>query len=146
MSATQWTDEIRKEMTDLYIEQMEVLGNDGNKSMDVVNGIRDSFASEGKTFTANAIRLMLMSQKRPTEEDPVGNVYIKKTSAASPASGGASSTSGGTARISKAEAQKQLVDAISAINPDLVDNSIIEKLTGKAAQYLTGVVLSINGE
>lgn len=142
--AAKWTDEIRKEMADDYIEKMEIAGNDGNKSMDIVNEIRESFAQKGEAFTSNAIRLMLMAQKRPTDEDPIGIVYIKKTAGSTPASSGTSaSTSSGTAKLSKAEAQKQLSDAISAINPDLVDSSIIDKMTGKAAQYFMGVVLEI---
>lgn len=145
--AQQWTEALRTEITDEYIEKMEILGNDGNKSMDIVNEIRESFAIQGKTFTANAIRLMLMKQRRPTESDSEGIVYIKKSTASSPAAG--SSSSGGTAKLSKAEAQKQLKDVISAINPELVGeegDAIIDKMTGKAAQYFTGVVLSLNGE
>lgn len=141
--AAVWTDEIRKEMTDAYIEKME--GKDGNESMAIVNEIQSEFANQGQTFTANAIRLMLMAQRRPTEDDAEGIVYIKKPTGAA-ASSGTSGKSVGTAKISKAEAQKQLSDVISAVNPDLVDSAIIEKLTGKAAQYLTGVILSINGE
>lgn len=143
--ATKWTDELRNEITDLYIEKMEALENDGNKSADVINEIRESLTVDGHTFTANAIRLMLMAQRRPTEEDSEGIVYIKKPAGASTASSGSSGKSGGgTARVSKAEAQKQLTDAISAINPELVDAAIIEKLTGKAAQYFTGVILELN--
>jgi hypothetical protein len=73
--ATKWTDELRKEITDEYIEKMSILDNDGNKSMDIVNEIRESFKDSGHTFTSNAIRLMLMGQRRPTEEDAEGAVY-----------------------------------------------------------------------
>lgn len=87
-----------------------------------------------------------MAQRRPTEEDSEGIVYIKKPAGASStaSSGSSGKSGGGTARVSKAEAQKQLTDAISAINPELVDAAIIEKLTGKAAQYFTGVILELN--
>lgn len=140
--ATQWTDELRAEITDEYIEKMDILGNDGNKSMDIVNEIRESFSNEGKTFTANAIRLMLMGQRRPTEEDSEGLVYIKKTAAVATKG----TTSGGSAKLSKADAQQQLKTVISAINPELANDEIIDKMTGKAAQYFTGVILSLNGE
>ena len=142
--AAEWTDEIRNDMVDMYLEIME--GKDGTASAGAINEILDHYRNEkGLTFTSNSIRIMLQKQKRPTEDDPEGSVYVKKPAGATTASSGskASGSSGGTAKLSKAEAQKQLGDAIAAINPNLVDNAIIEKLTGKAAQYFIGVILEV---
>ena len=59
-------------------------------------------------------------------------VYVKKTPAAS-SNGGGSSSTGGT-RISKAAAQEDLIAALTDAGIE-IDNDIVEKLTGKAAQY-----------
>lgn len=141
--STVWTDELKAEITDLYIDNMQVLDNDGSKSMNVVNQIREEFADKGQVFTANAIRMMLMKQKRPTEANPEGKVYIPKPTGSAATSG--STKSAGTARVSKADAQAALRSAISAIDPALVDEDLITKATGKAAQYFTGIIISAQG-
>ena len=64
-------------------------------------------------------------------------VYVKKTPAASSSSGGSASTGG--SRVSKAAAQEALVSALTDIGAE-IDNDIVEKLTGKAAQYFAGVL------
>ena len=75
------------------------------------------------------------------EESPNGvrmiltkaGVYVKK----SPASGGSKTgTSGGSGggRVSKAAAQESLIAAITDAGQE-VDEDVISKLTGKAAQY-----------
>ena len=66
-------------------------------------------------------------------------VYVKKT----PASGGSKSNGSGGGRVSKADAQEALASAISDAGQE-VDDSIISKLTGKAAVYLTGIVNNLN--
>ena len=64
-------------------------------------------------------------------------VYIKKDpAAASP------SKASGTTRVSKADAQESLVAAIRDAGGE-VDEEIISKLTGKAAQYFTKVIQDI---
>ena len=68
-------------------------------------------------------------------------VYVKKTPAAS-SNGGGSTSTGGT-RISKVAAQESLVSALTDIGAE-VDSDIVEKLTGKAAQYFAGVILGIS--
>jgi hypothetical protein len=62
-------------------------------------------------------------------------VYVKKTPAAK-ASGGAST--GGT-RVSKQAAQDALTAAITDAGQE-VDEDVVSKLTGKAAQYFTKVL------
>lgn len=79
------------------------------------------------------------------EESPNGvrmiltkaNVYVKKSPAAA-----ASASSGGT-RISKQAACDALIAALTDAGQE-VDEDIISKLTGKAAQYFTGVINSVN--
>ena len=65
--------------------------------------------------------------------------YVKKT----PASGSSKSNGTGGGRVSKADAQEALSSAISDAGLE-VDESIISKLTGKAAVYLTGIVEKLN--
>ena len=64
-------------------------------------------------------------------------VYVKKTPAAKAASTGG--TTGGT-RVSKAAAQEALIAAITDAGKT-VDEEIVSKLTGKAAQYFTTLLV-----
>ena len=68
-------------------------------------------------------------------------VYVKKA----PASGGAAKASNGGSggRVSKAAAIESLSAAISDAGQE-VDQEILDKLTGKAAVYFTGVISAIN--
>ena len=65
-------------------------------------------------------------------------VYVKKA----PATRSAKSNGGGS-RISKADSQQTLKDALSDAGQD-IDGDIIDKLTGKAAVYFAGVINAIN--
>ena len=93
-------------------------------SMEVVKEIADEFEE-----SANGVRMILSK----------AGVYVKKT----PAAGSGTSSSGGSSRVSKAVAQEALVAALTDAGVD-IDNDIVEKLTGKAAQYFAGVVAQIN--
>ena len=81
------------------------------------------------------------------EESPNGvrmiltkaGVYVKKT----PAAKSAGSSSGGT-RVSKADAIESLVSALNDAGQE-VDEDIVNKLTGKAAQYFASVITAVNG-
>jgi hypothetical protein len=64
-------------------------------------------------------------------------VYVKK----SPTRSSSSNSTGG--RVSKADAQNTLRYAIQDAGQE-VDMSIIDKLTGKAAVYITGIINAIN--
>ena len=66
-------------------------------------------------------------------------VYVKKT----PAASGSGTSSNGGSRVSKAAAQEALVAALTDVGAE-IDNDIVEKLTGKAAQYFAGVIGAIN--
>ena len=77
------------------------------------------------------------------EESPNGvrmiltkaGVYIRKTVAAA-------SNGRGSPRVSKADAQQELIAALTS-SGQTVDDDIISKLTGKAAKYFAGVISSI---
>ena len=94
-------------------------------SMEIVKEIADDFGE-----SPNGVRMVLSK----------AGVYVKKT----PASGsGASSSSSGGTRVNKAAAQEALMAAIKDAGAE-VDEDVISKLTGKAAQYFSGVIISLN--
>ena len=84
-------------------------------SMEIVKDIADDFNE-----SPNGVRMVLSK----------AGVYIKKTPAAS---GGAKAAGGGT-RVSKAGAQEALIAALTDAGQE-VDEDVVSKLTGKAAQY-----------
>ena len=94
-------------------------------SMEVVKEIADEFEE-----SANGVRMILSK----------AGVYVKKTPAAS---GSGTSSSGGSSRVSKAAAQETLIAALTDAGVE-IDNDIVEKLTGKAAQYFAGVITQVN--
>jgi len=113
-----WTDESKAEAVELYTAEDPT----PETSMEVVKDIADMLGE-----SPNGVRMILTR----------AGVYVKK----SPASGSAKSTGGG--RVSKADAQEALSSALSDAGME-VDESIINKLTGKAAVYLTGIVEKLN--
>jgi|TARA_B110000908_G_scaffold66082_1_gene80035 hypothetical protein len=108
-----WTDEKKAEAVTMYEERDPT----PETSMEIVKEIADEIDE-----SPNGVRMILTK----------AGVYVKKTAAAK-ASGGAATT--GT-RVSKAAAQEALTAAISDAGKS-VDEEIISKLTGKAAQYFT---------
>ena len=94
-------------------------------SMEVVKEIADEFEE-----SANGVRMILSK----------AGVYVKKTPAAG---SGSSLSSGGGSRVSKAAAQETLIAALTDAGVE-IDNDIVEKLTGKAAQYFAGVITQVN--
>ena len=114
-----WTDETKQEAVDMYVEENPTPEN----SMEIVADIAEQLGQ-----TPNGVRMILTK----------AGVYVKKTPAAK-SSGG---STGGT-RVSKADAQDALSAAISDAGHE-VDGSIIEKLTGKAAQYFADIINKIN--
>ena len=109
-----WTDELKAEAVNLY-EQAEPTPEN---SMEIVKDIADELDQ-----SPNGVRMILTK----------AGVYVKKTPAAKASTG--SSPTGGT-RVSKAAAQEALIAAITDAGKS-VDEEIISKLTGKAAQYIT---------
>lgn len=114
-----WTDEQKEQLVADYVAAEPTAEN----SMEIV----EELAAE-MDQSPNGARIILSR----------AGVYIKKGSATN-----AKSSGGGGSRVSKADAQKTLSDAIDAVG-GTVDESIIEKLTGKAAVYLAGIINNTN--
>jgi len=113
-----WDDDKKAEAVRMYEEQEPT----PETSMEIVKEIADELDE-----SPNGVRMILTK----------AGVYIKKSPAAGASSG--SSTGGGTARVSKQAMQDELTAAITDLGQE-ADNDIISKLSGKAAQYLAGVM------
>jgi transposase-like protein len=115
-----WTDESKQEAVEMYLEQEPT----PETSMEVVKDIAEHLGE-----SPNGVRMILTK----------AGVYVKK----SPATGAAKSSGGGSARVSKADAAEALTSALSDAGQE-IDADIIDKLTGKASVYFTGVINNIN--
>ena len=113
-----WTDESKAEAVELYTNENPT----PETSMEIVKDIADQLGE-----SPNGVRMILTK----------AGVYVKKTPAAK-SSGG---SSGGT-RVSKQAAQDALVAAITDAGAE-VDEDVVSKLTGKAAQYFTKVLTAV---
>ena len=117
-----WDDDKKAAVIAAYEEQNPTPEN----SMEIVKEIADEYDE-----SPNGVRMILSK----------AGVYVKKTPAAS--GSGTSSSGGSGSRVSKAAAQEALVAALTDVGAE-IDNDIVEKLTGKAAQYFAGVIGAIN--
>jgi len=115
-----WTDEKKSAVIEAY----EAAEPTPENSMEIVKEIADEYEE-----SPNGVRMILTK----------AGVYIKKT----PAAGKTASAPTGSTRVSKADAQESLTAAITSAGQD-VDDEIISKLTGKAAQYFATVIAAIN--
>ena len=113
-----WTDEKKQEAIDMYVEQEPTPEN----SMEIVADIAEQLEE-----SPNGVRMILTK----------AGVYVRKTPAAK-SSGGS-----GGGRVSVADAQSSLTDALNDAGQE-VDSAIISKLTGKAAVYFTTVINNLN--
>ena len=113
-----WTDEKKAEVIEAY----EAANPTPETSMEIVKDIADEFEE-----SPNGVRMVLTK----------AGVYVKKA----PASGGSkpASNGGSGGRVSKAAAIEALSAAISDAGQE-VDEEIVSKLTGKAAQYFAGII------
>jgi hypothetical protein len=115
-----WDEDKRAEAVSMYEEAEPTPEN----SMEIVKQIAEDLGE-----SPNGVRMVLTK----------AGVYVKKA----PAAGGSSkSTSGGT-RVSKAAAVEALAAALSDAGQE-VDEDIVSKLTGKAAQYFTNIIQALN--
>ena len=115
-----WDDDKKAAVIAAYEEQNPTPEN----SMEIVKELADEFDE-----SPNGVRMILSK----------AGVYVKKT----PAAGGSSgSTSTGGTRVSKAAAQEALIAAITDAGQE-VDEDVVSKLTGKAAQYFTTVLSAV---
>lgn len=113
-----WDDAKKAQAIEMYQEREPTPEN----SMEIVAEIAEELGE-----SPNGVRMILSK----------ADVYIKKDAAAS--SGAKSKTTkSGSTRVSKEDAQAQLIAAIEAAGKE-VDSDIISKLTGKAAIYFAGL-------
>ena len=113
-----WDDAKKVDAVEMYTNQEPT----PETSMEVVKEIADELSE-----SPNGVRMILTR----------AGVYVKKATTRS------SSNSTGGGRVSKADAQNTLRDAIQDAGQE-VDMDIIDKLTGKAAVYITGIINAIN--
>jgi|DEB0MinimDraft_12_1074336.scaffolds.fasta_scaffold66325_2 hypothetical protein len=129
-----WTDEKRKLVVDSYVTTMETeYTTDEDRAKSSVEVVKDLADTHGET--PNGVRQMLSS----------AGVYIKATPAKSKSTTPATGT-GGT-RVNKAEAIQTLRNLIlqATESPESLDEDILGKMTGKAAQYFAGILLQATG-
>ena len=110
-----WDDNKKAQAVEMYEEQNPT----PETSMEIVAEIAEELEE-----SPNGVRMILTN----------AGVFIKKAQA----NGNGGASSGGT-RVSKQAAQDALIAAINDKGLD-VDEDIISKLTGKAAQYFTGLL------
>ena len=106
-----WTDESKARAVSMYESQDPT----PETSMEIVKDIAEELDE-----SPNGVRMILTK----------AGVYVKKTPAAKASTG----TASGSTRVSKVAAQEALIAAIQDAGK-IVDEEIISKLTGKAAQY-----------
>jgi transposase-like protein len=107
-----WTDELKEQAIEMYLKGKPTPEN----SMEVVEEVANELG-----FSPNSIRMILSKAK----------VYVTKSSGKA-ASGEKKAT--GT-RVSKEAAHAALIEKIEAAGKE-VNEEVISKLTGKAAQYI----------
>jgi DNA-binding MarR family transcriptional regulator len=118
-----WDDDKKAQAVEMYVKAEPTPEN----SMEIVKEIAEELDE-----SPNGVRMILTKAE----------VYVKKAPAAgSSKSSGESKSSGG--RVSKAAAQEALIAAITDAGQE-VDEEIVSKLTGKAAQYFTTVLSAVN--
>lgn len=118
-----WTEELKEKVKEMY------LGADPTPetSVEIIKDIAEELDQ-----SPNGVRMVLVQ----------AGVYVKKEAGSS---GGGKSTTAkaeGSKRVSKESALADL-KAIIEERGAPVDNEILEKLTGKAAVYLTSVIKAI---
>ena len=116
-----WTDEAKAQAVEMYTAEDPTPEN----SMEVVKEIAAELGE-----SPNGVRMILTR----------AGVYVKKT----PATKATSSGGGGGGRVSVADAQQSVIDAISDAGME-ADQAIISKLTGKAANYFAEIINKLNG-
>jgi len=116
-----WTDEAKELAVEKYLAEEPTPEN----SMEIVKDIAAELSE-----SPNGVRMILTR----------AGVYVKKTPATKSTSGGG----GGGGRVSVADAQQSVSNAISDAGME-ADDAIISKLTGKAANYFAEIINKLNG-
>lgn len=117
-----WDDDKKAQAVEMYTAEEPTAEN----SMEIVKMIAEELEE-----SPNGVRMILTK----------AGVYVKKAPATG--SGGGTKSTGGGTRVSKAAAIEALTAAITDAGQE-VDEEILGKLTGKAAQYFTTVIGNIN--
>ena len=123
---TDWTDELRAKVVKEYLDAKPTPETNTEIIEKIASGLEDS--------TVNGVRAVLIRAKHPETGE---GIYVK--SSGTPAK---EKKNGEGTRVSKAEAIAALKSIISN-NQLEVDDAIIDKLTGKAAQYFTGILTEL---
>ena len=116
---TEWTDELKQEVIEAYESHNPTPEN----TVEIVKEVARDFEK-----TPNGVRIVLSR----------AGVYVKKSATSTEAK-----DSKGSTRVNKAAAIDSLKKTIAAANQD-VDNDILDRLTGKAAVYLKGVLDAVS--
>jgi len=117
MSTKEWTDELKAEVVAAY----EAANPTSENTMEIVKGLAEQFEK-----TTNGVRMILTKK----------GVYVKKEVASASSS---TATGDKPKRVNKAEAIAELKKVISDAGKD-VDDDICDRLTGKAAVYIAGLL------
>ena len=113
-----WDDEKKEAVVEAYKEAAPT----PETRIEIVKEIAEEYEE-----SPNGVRMILTK----------AGVYIRKTAAA-----GTSSNGNASPRVSKADAQDELIAALTSAGQS-VDEDIVSKLTGKAAKYFAGVISSV---
>jgi len=128
-----WNDEKRAAVTTTYTDTMEKeYDNDVDRAKNSIEVVKELAEIHGET--TNGVRQVLSK----------AGVYYKASVAKAAPKSGASTT-----RVSKADAiltLRNLILAASNNDEEVIDDEILNKLTGKAAQYFAGVLQQSAGE
>lgn len=115
-----WNEELKAKVIAAY----EAADPTPETSTEIIKDIAEEFEQ-----SPNGVRMVLVQ----------AGVYVKKEAAAKDSPKGGTTKAAGTGRVSKESAIAALRAAIVAKGQE-PDDEILEKLTGKAAVYLTGVI------
>lgn len=132
-----WTDELRAIAVEEYVTRISEVAEEDRPNH--TQEVSESIAIE-LGCTLNSVRTILQRAKHPDGT----SVYISKATAKAkaPAKEGVAGK-----RRGKAESHADLIAAIQAMaTDDAVDLEIIDKMTGKSADYVTSVLLAIQAE
>ena len=114
-----WDDDKKAAVVEAYEKQNPT----PETSMEIVRELAEEYDE-----SPNGVRMVLSK----------AGVYVKKT----PTTSNGGTSTGGT-RVSKQAAQDELTSALQDAGQE-VDEDIISKLTGKAAQYFSGIITALN--
>ena len=132
-----WTDESRTIAVEEYKNRMGEIPEEDRPSF--TQEVAQAVATE-LGCTLNSCRNILQKAKNPDGSSVYISKAASKTKSASP-------KEGTVKRRSKAESHADLVAIISSIaGPDALDMEVIEKLTGKAADYFISLFQETQGE